>query len=114
MKYLRLFLLVLSLSSCSDKSNKKTLLTADREAPLGWVYLRLYTDTSFEFESRGLERNGEIFSGNYEVHNDTILFHYFDKVPNVGSLAVIKNNSIGYINGKYQETLEIKSNNLNK
>ena len=114
MKNLKLIFVVFLFYSCFDKSDKKTLLTADREAPLGWVYLRLYVDKSFEFESRGLERKGEIFSGNYEVHNDTILFHYSDKVPKVGSLAIIKGNYIRYINGKYPENLEIKSNNLNK
>ncbi len=37
MKYILLLLLLLTLSC---KNQKKEVLLADREAPLGWIYLR--------------------------------------------------------------------------
>ena len=55
MKYLFL-IFIFFLISCNQQEKKETLLMADREAPLGWVYLRVYKDKTFEFESKGLER----------------------------------------------------------
>ena len=107
-----LFFFALILISCKNKNAKETLLLADREAPLGWVYLRIYTDETFEFESRGLERRGDIYPGKIELSNDTISFHYKDSIPRAGSKAVINKGYVVYLNGDYYERLEIKKNEL--
>lgn len=104
--------IILFFYSCSDK-NDKLILTADREAPLGWIYLNLYDDNSFEFVSKGL-RDKKIYSGNYKIKEDTIYFKYKDSIPTAGNIAVLENGYIRYINGKYHEFVEIKINKLKK
>ena len=112
-KIIGILLLVLICESCKQPAEKKiTILSADREAPLGWVYLRVYKDKTFEFESRGLERKGDIYAGLIELKNDTIYFHYSDSIPKVGNKAILTKNVVSYFNGEYPERLEIKKNEL--
>jgi hypothetical protein len=85
---------------------------ADRETPLDWVYLKMYDDKSFAFISRGMMRDEEIHSGNYEIKKDTIYFKYKDSIPKAGSKASINKNYINYLNGSYPERVEIKLNSL--
>ncbi|WP_179321165.1 hypothetical protein [Winogradskyella helgolandensis] len=111
MKYLIIILtILLTLTSCNQEKEKEreTILLADREAPLGWVYLRIYKDKTFEFESRGLERVGDIYAGNVELKNDTIYFKYLDSIPKAGNKAILTEKFVSYFNGDYPERLEIK------
>lgn len=111
MKHLTILLLFTCiLTSCNSPNEKETILLADREAPLGWVYLRIYEDKTFEFESRGLERRGYIYEGTMELKNDTLYFNYSDSIPSVGKKAVLNKNSILYTHGEYSESLLIKKN----
>ena len=102
--------LLLMIISCKDK--KKEVLLAGREAPLGWMYLKMYDDKSFEFISQGMMRDKDISTGNYELKNDTIYFKYKDSIPRAGSKAVIEKGFVNYINGTYPESVEIKLNKL--
>lgn len=114
MKRLPIVLLVLFLSACATSRNpklKSAVLLADREAPLGWVYVRLFADQTFEFESRGLF-TGTIYPGRYTVSGDTVFFNYSDSAPTAGSIAVITNKHLAFINGTYPERVEIKLNTL--
>lgn len=114
-KVIGILILVLIFSSCHQQTeNKETILLADREAPLGWVYLRVYKDKTFEFESRGLERKGDIYAGHLELKNDTIYFHYSDSIPKAGNKAILTKNSVSYFGGEYPESLGIKKNELNE
>ncbi|MDN3692200.1 hypothetical protein QWZ06_07960 [Chryseobacterium tructae] len=45
---------------------------ADREAPLGWISLKMYDDKSFEFISQGMMRDKDIYKGSYKLKNDTL------------------------------------------
>ena len=98
-----------SLFSCKSKrgeqETKKPILLADREAPLGWIYLRIYEDSTFEFESRGLERRGNIYRGKIKLINDTIIFHYRDSIPEAGERAILTKNSVSYFAGSYHESV---------
>ena len=112
-KIIGILILVLICESCNHWNEKKeTILLADREAPLGWVYLRIYKDKTFEFESRGLERKGDIYAGTMELKNDTIYFHYSDSIPKAGNKAILIKNIVSYFSGEYPERLEIKKNEL--
>jgi len=91
----------------NENSDKKPILLADREAPVGWVYLRIYEDSTFEFS--GNEYHGTVF-----FNNDTLLFNYEGSVPKAGKTAIIKGKYLTYIEGTYREQLEIKLNNLTK
>jgi hypothetical protein len=106
---------IILLFSCGqsqrEENKKDPILLADREAPIGWVYLRIYTDSTFEFESRGL-RTSTIYKGRAKITTDTIFFMYNDSVPKAGDKAVYLENSIVYTNGKYRERVEIKLNKL--
>ena len=107
-------LLSLSIFSCiNPKQGKQPVLLADREAPLGWIYLKMYNDNSFEFISYGL-RDGTVFPGTFRVSRDTIFFTYKDSIPRAGKTAVIGDNSVSYFDGEYSESVEIKLNKLKK
>lgn len=114
--FYHIFIIILFFVACGQvqRNDKKRIavLLADREAPLGWIYLRIFEDKSFEFESRGLERQGEFFSGTIELITDTIIFNYKDSIPKAGTKAVIGNDRISFIDGEYPESIEIKLNEL--
>ncbi|MGQ2984114.1 hypothetical protein [Flavobacterium sp.] len=116
MKYYHYLFIVLFLFSCQKETKEKQpILLADREAPLGWVYLRIYPDSTFEFETRGL-RDRNLFDGKAEITRDTLFFHYIDSIPYAGTKAVYTKGSVNYTNGagKTHESLEIKFSKLNK
>jgi hypothetical protein len=99
----------LTFSRCSDTNSsqkKKPILLADREAPIGWVYLRVYEDSTFEFSDTK-------YQGKVLIKNDTLLFQYKDSIPKVGKTAILKENQIIYTDG-LRERLEIKLNDLKK
>jgi hypothetical protein len=106
----------LTFSRCRNSYNneKNPILLADREAPAGWIYLRIFEDSTFEFESRGLERKGTIYPGTINLKNDTLFFNYKDSIPNAGRTAILTSNSVAYIEGKYPERVEVKLNKLKK
>ncbi|MBX2846354.1 MAG: hypothetical protein KTR13_09085 [Saprospiraceae bacterium] len=107
------FFALFTLLACVDGRRKvEPVLLADREAPLGWIYLRVYEDQTFEFESRGLERRGDIYSGKLSIKNDTLFFSYESAIPSAGSIAITDGKYIAYINGEYPERLSIKKNEL--
>ncbi|MFY7814055.1 MAG: hypothetical protein ACOVRK_02575 [Chryseobacterium taeanense] len=111
MKFKILYLsLILLMTGC--KKSKKEVLLADREAPLGWIYLKMYDDKSFEFISNGLVRGNDVYSGKYKLENDTVYFNYDGLVPKAGSKALIANGFVNYFGGKYPERIEIKFNKL--
>lgn len=109
------YLLFLYLISCSISSNKQkiNILIADREAPLGWVYLKIYSDSSFEFISKGL-RDQDVYPGVVKIIKDTLHFIYTDSIPRAGKTAIIKKKTVSYIEGEYPESLNIKLNELQK
>ena len=78
------------------------------------MYLRIYNDNTFEFESRGLERKGDVYSGMLELKNDTLYFNYNDSIPKAGDRAVLTEKSDSYFNGEYPESLMIRKNELNQ
>lgn len=108
---IRLLYLILIIISCK-KEDKKEVLLADREAPLGWIYLKMYDDNSFEFISQGMVRDKDVYSGSYELKNNTVYFKYRDSIPKAGSKAVIEKGFVNYINGSYHESVQIKLNKL--
>ncbi|WP_223605651.1 hypothetical protein [Chryseobacterium sp. OSA05B] len=87
-------------------------MSADREAPLGWIYLKMYDDKSFEFISQGIMRDKDIYEGNYKLKNDTFYFKYKDSIPKAGSKAIIQKGFVIYLNGNYSESLQVKLNNI--
>ena len=119
-KIVQLVIVVLIFTSCSFDSKQKeenddrvTILSADREAPLGWVYLRIYQDSTFEFESAGL-RKGEIYKGKALITEDLICFNYKDSVPNAGQTAIYDKNTVMFIDGKYLERVRISHSDLSE
>jgi hypothetical protein len=109
-KYILFSTLILSLtftacSSSNRKSQKKVIFSADREAPIGWSYLEIYEDSTFEFID--VEYHGTV-----SIRNDTFFFNYEESIPKAGKKAIIKGNYLLYIEGKYLEKLEIKQNEI--
>lgn len=112
MKNIIILISISTLVSCNQKEQRETILLADREAPLGWVYLKVFKDKTFEFESRGLERRGDIYSGTVELKNDTLYFTYSNSIPKAGNMAILTERFFSYFNGEYQERLKVKKNEL--
>ena len=117
MKNILIIIIAFLLFACGQTSErnskeKEPLLLADREAPLGWIYLRIYKDSTFEFESRGL-RTSKIYSGIANIAIDTIYFDYNDSIPRVGTKAVYSDKFVAYTNGEYPERVGIKLSELN-
>ncbi|HEU5165572.1 MAG TPA: hypothetical protein VFU29_08545 [Chitinophagaceae bacterium] len=105
------------LSQCKnndEQHKKKSILLADREASLGWVYLRIYEDSTFEFESRGLKRQRDIYSGKVKITPDTLFFNYIDSIPLAGKTAIYNSTRIAYIDGQYPESMPITLNEISK
>lgn len=105
-KFIFGLLLITSCSTKNEEKKKELLLLADREAPLGWVYLRIYQDSTFEFESRGL-RTSTVYKGKAEVDKYKIRFNYTDSIPKAGSQAIYDKNTVYYTNGDYPERVGI-------
>jgi len=92
-------------------SPRSILLKADREVPLGWIYLTIYQDSTFEFTSTELS-SGTVFDGIVEIRNDSLFFSYTDSIPKEGKTAVYNDKVVGYIDGEYLERLNITMTNL--
>lgn len=111
MKIFRIILLsfIVNFLICCKRSDKDTILLADREAPLGWIYLKMYNDNTFEFISKGFIFD-DVYPGTYELSHDTIYFEYSEKIPEAGKIALIHKNFVKYIAGTYPENVIIKRN----
>ncbi|OMP31626.1 hypothetical protein [Mangrovimonas sp. DI 80] len=121
-KILALFSLILILNCSnnnSQKDNRKFVFKANREAPIGWVYLDLYADSSFDLR---FNRRGKPNSGKYQYIEDTIYLKYDLKQDVYRSKAIINKNNLCFINDSIRkinnvectELLEITLNNLIK
>jgi hypothetical protein len=109
LRFLLLFTILIWFSHCNNSDSvpeKKPILLADREAPVGWTYLRIYEDSTFEFSDTK-------YQGKVIINNDTLIFQYENSVPKVGKIAIIKEDYIIYTGG-LREELEIKLNKLKK
>jgi hypothetical protein len=85
---------------------------ADREVPLGWVRLKLYSDSSFEFISSGL-RDSDVYLGTFRLKGNTLTFKYSNSIPSLkGFKAIVAQGYVNYVDATYPEFLEIKLNEL--
>ena len=80
-------LIIVSCSTKKKEEKKEILLLANREAPLGWLHLRVYKDSTFEFESSGL-RTSTKYKGKALIDKYQIQFNFFDSIPKAGSIAI--------------------------
>lgn len=108
-EYVSLLLVCFTFLGCNNSGTikeKNPILLADREAPVGWVYLRIYEDSTFEFSETK-------YQGKVIIKNDTLRFQYKDSVPKVKMTAIIRNNEVIYTDG-FRERLAITLNKLKK
>lgn len=108
-------LALLTISSCNNSSmttEKPTLLRADREAPLGWVYLTIYQDSTFEFKLTGMRGEGKAYKGKVEIGRDTLHFTYLDSIPKAGKTAIYNDKVVSFIDGEYNERVSISMTKL--
>lgn len=107
----------MTLSQCNSSNPRtpepQTLLKADREAPLGWVYLTVYLDSTFQFTTTGIRANLTTnYLGKAVIKGDSIFFRYLDSIPRAGKTAVFNDKVVAYIDGEYPERLQIKHSTL--
>lgn len=108
-----LIILTLILTSCKKDVTENAILLAEREATVGWNYLRIYKDSTFEFEYRSFP-SSNFHRGKFSIIKDTLTFHYSDSIPSFGDKAIIARNQLVYINGQYKEILEILLDSISK
>jgi len=77
------------------------ILYANREAPLGWIHLTIYKDSTFEYKSLGI-RTEKVWKGKALIKKDSIQFKYKDSVPIIGEKA--------YYTDKYVDYFEMEGN----
>ncbi len=107
----------LTIASCNNSSRtieKPILLKADREAPLGWVYLTIYQDSTFEFTLTGIRGVGDAYKGKVEIGKDSLFFAYLDSIPRAGKTAIYNDKVVAYIDGEYPERVNISLTKLTK
>lgn len=107
----------LIMTSCNNSSRtieKPTLLKADREAPLGWVYLTIYQDSTFEFTLTGIRSDKDVFKGKVKITKDSLFFAYSDSIPRAGKTAIYNDKIVAYIDGEYPERVNIIMTKLTK
>lgn len=87
------------------------VLYADREAPLGWLYLKLYKDGNFDFVSKGI-RIEDTYPGTYLIKGDSIFLTFRDSIPKAADdTLLINGNGLSYQNT--HGGLSISLNKLN-
>ncbi len=103
---------LITLASCSGKPDMENIiLYADREAPLGWIHLTIYKDSTFEYQSRGIGTS-KIWKGKAQIKKDSIQFEYQDSIPIVGERAYFTDKYIDYLDVGGNGKIEIKFSKL--
>ena len=102
------------LAGCTNNSTNhkpSVVLHASREAPIGWLNLTLFDDSTFVANSLGTRGDGE-YSGTYLRQYDTVFLYYTSKEPQAfGRQLLIKRGRIDFID--ISQTLSIDSLTLN-
>lgn len=107
----------LTMTSCNNSSKtteKPILLRAGREAPLGWVYLTIYQDSTFEFTLTGMRGVGSNYKGKVEIGRDALHFTFSDSIPKAGKTAIYNDQAVAYLDGEYPERVNISMTKLTK
>ena len=86
-----------STETSENLDDKKTILHASREAPLGWLYFELYSDSTFRATSAGL-RDGDNYYGTFQLHFDTLFLTYKDSIPKTfGREILIEKHNLRFL-----------------
>ncbi|WP_312076145.1 hypothetical protein [Chryseobacterium sp.] len=112
LRFLLLITFIFLINCRKESEQRKEVLLADREAPIDWIYLKMYNNYTFQFISAGIRNDDDMYSETYSLKSDTIYFKYKDSIPNAGSKAVIENGYVNYLDGSYPERIQIKLNKL--
>ncbi len=108
-----MILLIINLVSCHKDKSKDAILMAEREAPIGWNHLRIYKDSTFEFEYTSFP-NSKFHKGEISILEDTLNFYYINSIPAFGSKAIIDGDKLIYTEGSHNEHLEIWLDSISK
>jgi hypothetical protein len=108
-----LFSVIFTACSSSHGREKEPVLIAGREAPLGWVTLKLYADNSFDLINGGMRASdSESYPGSYRTVGDTLIFAYRDSVPDQGCDRALRTDRFIVFDGCLG-SLEIQNKNPN-
>lgn len=101
-----LSMIFLSIACENNVPPKEAVLLADMQSPMGWNYLRIYKDLTFQFESKKLLKS-TFYEGSVYIEGNVLYFNYKDTVPSFGDMATIDGVFITFDNGLSNEILEI-------
>ena len=83
------------LLGCHREEPTDLLLSAEREAPVGWVRVRLFRDSTFELS---LDR-GSWKRGTFRTARDTFYFDYLGETDSQRHMAVIRDKRLCFLAG---------------
>ena len=101
--------------SCKKNISERDdfILLSDQEAPLGWVYFTIYSDSTFQYTSRGL-RDSDVYKGKALIKKDSIFLNYYDLVPIVGKRIFYTEKYLEFIDMAPPYRINIRLNKLNE
>ncbi len=111
------YILILILLSCAPMeeikhSNLQPILLATSEAPLGWERLRIFIDSTFEYEIAGFNFN-KLYKGSVKISDDSLFFNYINSNDTIGSKAIFNNQTVNYLDGSRQQSLDVTKFRIN-
>lgn len=124
MKNIRIYQLIIFVLcggiSCSSNNdikpktdNRQPVLLATNEAPLGWERLRIYIDSTFEFESYGVNAQ-ELIKGMVNISNDTLYFDFISSQAKLNRIATYNERTVEYIVNDSRRSMDITKSRINE
>jgi hypothetical protein len=101
------------LTSCFNSADKnggrEPILSADREAPVGWVVFNAYADNTFEYSLSSRHK----YNGTYRLNSDTLFLACKDTTIGIDT-AIIREKSVEFFGKKNPRFASIKINKISK
>lgn len=106
-------LTICGLTSCFNSADKKDepepILSADREAPVGWVVFNAYADNTFEYSLSSRHK----YSGTFRLNSDTLFLACNDTTIGIDT-AIIREKSVEFFGKKSPRFAGITVNKISK
>lgn len=93
---LYIVILLITMYCNRNKNTENNILYAEYEAPLGYIHLTIFKDSTFEYLSRGIWTHS-VWNGKAIINKDSIFFEYDVSIPIVGERAYYNSKYVDFI-----------------
>jgi hypothetical protein len=105
---------IISLTSCSNSSKPtdnepETILSADREAQIGWVNFDAYADNTFKYSLSPRHK----YTGTFRLNGDTLFLTCADSTIGIDT-AIIREKSVEFFGKKSPRFASISVNKISR